>query len=87
MGNDAVYQIIASRFWATQYLFTNIQTIGAVVIASGPRPQDRKAYIGIAPGSERKEDEQIIAAYGAKLSANEAVALFPQLNVKDYKES
>lgn len=90
MGDGAVYQIIASRWWSTTNThIVSGPTVGAVVIASGPEPENWKAYIGHAPGHNRKEDEQLIAAFGAKLSLNEAIALFPlpNLNVKDYKES
>lgn len=83
---DQLYTIIAAKWWTTSILYVSPYTIAAVAIASGPNENDWKAYIGHAPGIDSNEDTQIVAAYGAKLSKQEAAGLFPDLDINHYKD-
>lgn len=83
---EQTYTILASKWWTTNMLYLPPYNIGAVAIQSGRDGKNWKAYIGHVPGNNRPFDEQVVAAFGAKLSKEEAAGLFPDLDIKEYAE-
>ena len=66
--------IIASRYWNTNY------TPVAIVAIEGGN-NDVAAYIGGDPNSQATEEETLrrVAAYGAKLTREDALRMLPAL--------
>ncbi len=69
---------ILGSYWYTNMQFSG--QIGFVAIATGPDEDNWKCYCGIAFGEDETADQQIIAARGAKVIKDVAVAHFPALD-------
>jgi len=52
--------------------FTNIHGTVGIVIIEEDVTGDRKAYIGVVPGEDKKADTEAIIAWGNKFSLNTA---------------
>jgi len=70
------YDVLAS-YWYTPRTVPG--QIGLVVISTGPAADKWKCYIGIVMNGGNREDwdEQFVAAHGAKVTKEVAVAHFP----------
>lgn len=73
---------ILDATWYTP--MTTMAVIGVVAIASGPNKENWKAYIGYGNGADERQDEQQIAAQGAKLSKEAACGHFPNLPPEEF---
>lgn len=51
-------------------------------------PQEERtwqSYLAVVTGTDQKQDAQLAANYGQKLSAEQAIGFFPQFEIEKYK--
>jgi len=71
------------KILASTWRSHGFHTIGMVAVET---PVGWRAYIGVVPGANEKDDEQSVAMLGAKLTKSEAMGFFPELDPAKFEE-